>query len=101
MTSKSFRNVILLCILTPWTGCLRPVPAPAPTVASPPATIPLAPQKNEMLQHLEGVWESRGANGNHGQMIFSPDGTLTFKGKMEFYNPARWELDERASENYG
>jgi len=98
MTAKPFRHVILLGILIPWTGCLRPVPAPTPVVVSRPAVNPPVPQKSEMLRHLEGVWESRGANGNQGQMIFSPDGTLIFKGKMEFYNPARWELDEARQE---
>jgi hypothetical protein len=65
---------------------------------SPSPQKPQPPEKSAAIAHLEGVWISRGANGNSGQMIFAPDGTLTFKNSLTFYNPAAWTLDESRHE---
>src|SRR5258708_3316736 len=71
----------------PWMGCGGKTPLHGPAVPPPPV------EKNDMQSHLEGVWENPKRGGSPRQMIFDPGGRLTFRGGLEFYNPAQWELD--------
>jgi hypothetical protein len=80
-----------LCVLAalPWVGCIT-----KPAIRGPVATPPQAPPSKgeEALSQLKGTWESQGKNGIK-KMIFAPGGQLTFEGGLDYYNPARWDLD--------
>ena len=45
-----------------------------------------------------GIWDLRGRDGKTKQMIFEPDGKLTFHGGLEYFNPAEWTLIESRHE---
>jgi len=81
-----WRVVVVWCVaVLPWIGCLGKAPLRKPE--APPVV------KEENLEsHLMGAWELRGRDGKKKQMIFEPDGKLTFRSGLEFYNPAEWTL---------
>ncbi len=63
----------------------------------PRTALPEAHEKSA-LDQLLGAWELRSKDGTIKQMVFSQDGSLTFKGGLEFYNPAQWTLDPNRQE---
>jgi len=73
-----------------WTGCAHQAPIQHPSEV---VVTPEEAKRNEVLSHLLGSWEKSGKAGASSQMIFGPDGQLTFKGGLGFFNPGRWELD--------
>jgi hypothetical protein len=73
-------------------GCIGKAP-----VRGPETTLPETHEKTPREQ-LIGTWELRSKDGTIKQMIFSPDGELTFRGGLEFYNPAQWALDSTRQE---
>jgi hypothetical protein len=56
-----------------------------------PEAPPVAKEEN-LEQHLLGTWEMRGRDGKKRQMIFEPNGKLTFQNGLEYFNPAEWTL---------
>ncbi len=70
-----------------WVGCTRKA-----TVRGPETNAPESLEKNARSQLL-GIWELQSQDGKTKQMIFTSDGGLTFRGGLEFYNPAEWTLD--------
>ena len=81
-----WRAALVWCMaVLPWVGCLGKAPLRKPE--APPAA------KEENLEpHLVGTWELRGRDGKMKQMIFEPDGKVTFRNGLEYYNPAQWTL---------
>ena len=81
---------MLLLAILPWVGCMgkagirKPPVPPAPLVS--------------LESHLLGTWELRGRDGTMKQMVFEPDGTLTFRNGLEYFNPAQWTLIENRHE---
>lgn len=82
-----------LIFLLTWVGCIRTVSKRAPL---PPPPIPQA--KHLDLEHLLGTWENLKHDGKERKLVFNDDGTLQFRGGMEFYNPGRWSLDSHRKE---
>lgn len=79
-----------LFLLLAWTGCVGHVP---------PKTVPVPPPPPLRLEtHLIGTWELPVSGKGSKEVIFAPGGTVTFRNGLEFFNPARWELDERQHE---
>jgi hypothetical protein len=44
------------------------------------------------------VWENTGTEFPTMCMLLHPDGTLTFRGGFQFYNPGKWRRDARSGE---
>jgi len=103
MNSNSFRTFFWLGImgftLIPWTGCLKAPPTPTPdTIPQKPVAPPPEFPKNGLQSHLEGEWENNETAHKPKTLIFKADGRLIFRGGLEFYNPARWELETTQQE---
>src|ERR1700739_1918475 len=81
---------IPLFMVLPWIGCKAPIRAPG---VKPPERV----RKDESLAHLLGAWELPGKEGTK-RMIFEPSGQLSFRGGLEFFNPAEWSLDTNQHE---
>ena len=77
-------------IILPWAGCMSKAPLRKPAV-------PPAPHVS-LESHLLGTWELRGRDGKLKEMIFAPNGSLTFRNGLEYYNPAEWTLIESRHE---
>jgi hypothetical protein len=80
MTGMSYFSLLSLIVLLFAAGCTHHVPPPTPPIVQPP------------ISPLEGAWQTRHGD-QIGQMIFKPGGELVFQGKLEFYNPGRWDWD--------
>ena len=93
MSPRNFIGLIALSTLMVWTGCAKRAPLPKET--APP---PLQPAPERLEGHLLGIWENAERGRGVKRIIFKSDGTLTFKGGLEFFNPAQWELDSARHE---
>ncbi len=93
----SIRRYLLLGlgIALPWWGCAGHQPIVVPT--KPPSVAPVPP-KNDLRSHLEGTWEAPSKSGKPKQLTFNSDGSLRFKGALEFFNPGQWTLREDRGE---
>jgi hypothetical protein len=76
-------------------GCSHAPPRPLPP---PPIVQPPPVEQEDLRSKVMGTWEKTERTGKPGRLVFQEDGTLLFQGALEFYNPARWMLDEAQKE---
>ena len=91
---RAVKRIACLLAVLPWIGCLGKAPLRPPVARLP---VPAAPT-HESLTHLLGRWELPGKDGKMKLLIFDANGQLRFEGGLEYYNPARWQLDENRQE---
>ncbi len=85
-------TVIVLGGLFCWAGCM------GKTVhREPPAPVEKS-EREALVTHLVGSWESPDPGRPVNYAVFNSNGSVTFKGGLHSYNPARWELNAERHE---
>lgn len=88
------RSTILLAALCAVVaGCAPHAVVRPPVAPPPPLPTPPAPPPPDLRAHLEGLWENHETGRAGKELTFAPNGTLTFHGGFEFFNPGQWSLD--------